>query len=171
MIVRGEMGMSVEIRNMVDNDWKSVKNIYLDGIATGNATFEITAPSFDQWNQSHHPTCRFVAVIDKEVLGWVALSEVSSRCVYAGVGEVSIYVSPKAKGKGIGTALLTNLIEESERNGFWTLQSTVLLENEASIQLHKKVGFRIVGTREKIGKLNGVWRDTVLLERRSKAYI
>lgn len=163
--------MSIEITEMVRDDWENVKRIYLDGIATGNATFETATPTFEQWDHSHHTTCRFVALLDNEILGWVALSQVSSRCIYAGVAEVSVYVDPQAKGQGIGTALLKKLIEESERNGFWTLQSTILLENEASIQLHKKVGFRIVGTREKIGKLNGVWRDTVFLERRSKTYI
>ncbi|MBD8025588.1 N-acetyltransferase [Ureibacillus sp. Re31] len=160
--------MTFEIRNMIKEDWEDVKDIYVAGIATGNATFELTPPSYVAWNASHHPLCRFVAVEGTNVIGWVSLSPVSSRSCYAGVGEVSVYVAPKAIGKGVGTALLNRLIEESEKLGYWTLQSSIFPENEASLQLHKKVGFRVVGFREKLGKLNGRWRDTVFLERRSK---
>lgn len=159
--------MAVKIRTMVTEDWEDVKNIYLAGIATGNATFEVTAPSYEKWDSSHHPTCRFVAVEGNECLGWVSLSQVSSRSCYAGVGEDSIYIAPTAKGKGIGTMLLNKLIEESEKLGYWTLQTSIFPENKASLHLHEKAGFRFVGIREKIGKLNGVWRDVVFLERRS----
>ncbi|MFG3613361.1 GNAT family N-acetyltransferase [Rummeliibacillus stabekisii] len=161
------MGSSIEIRKMFDTDWPMVKQIYLDGIATGNATFQTEAPTFEQWTTSHHPICRFVAIQENTVIGWIAISNVSNRSVYKGVGEVSVYVSTQAKTRGIGTALFLKLIEESEKQGFWTLQSSIFKENTASIQLHKKMGFREIGYREKIGELNGIWRDALLLERRS----
>lgn len=162
------MGDHIEIREMLDIDWPRVKKIYEEGIATGNATFQTEAPTFEEWTTSHHSTCRMVAVNKANVVGWIALSPVSKRVVYKGVGEVSIYVSTQEKNKGIGTFLLSKLIEESEKQGFWTLQSSIFKENSASIKLHKKLGFRVVGFREKIAQHNGIWRDVLLLERRNK---
>jgi phosphinothricin acetyltransferase len=153
---------------MVPNDWPNVANIYKQGIATGLATFETNVPAWETWNNSHLQQCRLVAEIGNEVVGWAALTGVSGRCVYAGVAEVSVYVSQFHKGLKIGSILLEALIKEAESNNFWTLQSGIFRENEASISLHKKCGFREVGFREKIGQLNGTWRDTVLMERRSE---
>lgn len=149
------------------DDWECVRSIYLEGIATGDATFETEAPSWDTWNNAHLSSCRLVARDADSVLGWAALSPVSSRCVYGGVAEVSVYVAAMARAKGIGRALLTELIVESERNGIWTLQAGILAENTASIAIHRGSGFREVGRREKLGKLKGEWRDVVLMERRS----
>lgn len=157
----------VSLRSMVPNDWQAVANIYKQGIATGLATFETNVPSWEIWDNGHLQACRLVAEIDNEVVGWAALTGVSGRCVYAGVAEVSVYVSQHHKGMKIGSILLERLISATEANGFWTLQSGIFRENEASIALHKKYGFREVGYREKIGQLHGVWRDTVLMERRS----
>lgn len=162
------MGEHIEIRAMLDTDWPMVKKIYVEGIATGNATYQTEAPTFEEWTTSHHPKCRMVAVNNGKVVGWIALSPISKRVVYEGVGEVSIYVSAKEKSKGIGTLLLSKLIDESEKQGFWTLQSSIFKENTASIKLHKKLEFREVGFREKIAQHNGIWRDVLLLERRSK---
>jgi phosphinothricin acetyltransferase len=148
-------------------DWRAVRAIYLEGIATGNATFETAAPDWDQWDRAHHRFARLVARRDDEVVGWAALSPVSSRPVYAGVAEVSIYVGQSARGGGVGFGLLNRLIVEAERNGIWTLQAGILPENEASLALHRRCGFREVGRRERIGKLHGEWRDVVILERRS----
>ncbi|MCM3317933.1 N-acetyltransferase family protein [Rummeliibacillus stabekisii] len=159
---------NIVIRKMLDTDWPAVKNIYLEGIATGNATFQTDAPSFEEWTTSHHATCRLVAVKEGLVIGWISISSVSNRIVYKGVGEVSIYVSTKLKNGGIGTALFTKLIEVSEKEGFWTLQSSIFKENIASLKLHKKMGFREVGYREKIAKHHDIWRDVLILERRSK---
>ncbi|QNG59852.1 N-acetyltransferase [Bacillus sp. PAMC26568] len=159
--------MDFKIEKMLDSDWDQVKWIYLDGIATGNATFETDAPSWESWDESHSNTCRLVAKGENEVLGWAALSPVSERCVYAGVADISIYISQTSKGQGIGTALLRSIIDLSEKEGFWTLQAGIFPENTPSLKLHKKAGFREVGIRERIGKMNGVWRDVVFLERRS----
>jgi phosphinothricin acetyltransferase len=156
------------IESMQVADWPRVSEIYLEGIATGHATFETEAPSWELWDAAHLPFARLVAWNGANVAGWAALSAVSQRCVYGGVAEVSVYVSSARRGAGIGGALLRALIEESERNGIWTLQAGIFPENSASIALHLACGFREVGRRERIGKLNGVWRDTVLLERRSK---
>jgi len=158
----------MHITNMQSEHWQAVKKIYEEGIATGNATFQTTSPTWEDWNKDHLTTSRLVAVDDNEVVGWAALTPVSGRCVYAGVAEVSVYVAAAARGKGIGNALLQALVKNSEENNLWTLQAGIFPENIASIKLHKTNGFRIIGTREKIGKMNGVWRDTVLLERRSK---
>jgi L-amino acid N-acyltransferase YncA len=158
----------VSLRSMVPNDWPNVANIYKQGIATGLATFETNVPAWETWNNSHLQQCRLVAEIDNEVVGWAALTGVSGRCVYAGVAEVSVYISQLHKGMKIGSILLEALIKEAESNNFWTLQSGIFRENETSISLHKKYGFREVGFREKIGQLNGTWRDTVLMERRSE---
>ncbi|WP_436488694.1 N-acetyltransferase family protein [Chitinophaga sp. ARDCPP14] len=142
--------------------------IYEAGISTGNATFQTAAPSWEEWDQSHLKNCRLVATEDNRILGWAALTPVSSRCVYAGVAEVSVYVAPDARGKGIGKALLQTLIEQSEENKLWTLQAGIFPENTGSIKIHEACGFRIVGRRERIGKMGDTWRDTLLLERRSK---
>lgn len=158
----------MEIRNLLPTDWEHVKLIYEKGIATGNATFQTSAPSWEEWNNSHLQRCRIIAEEDGKVVGWAALTSVSSRCVYAGVAEVSVYVDPAQSGKGIGSKLLEQLIELSEVDGIWTLQAGIFPENISSLKIHEKNGFRILGTREKIGKQNGIWRDTVLLERRSK---
>ena len=150
-------------------DWELVRSINLDGIATGVATFETSAPTWEKWDAGHFRKMRLVArEAEGEVLGWAALSPVSDRCVYGGVAEVSVYVGEHGRGRGVGRALLESLIEASEQNGIWTLQAGVFPENTASIKLHLSCGFREVGRRERIGKLNGVWRDTLLLERRSK---
>jgi L-amino acid N-acyltransferase YncA len=153
---------------MLPIHWEVVKRIYEEGIATGNATFQTSAPSWEEWNKDHLTTARFIAVDNHEILGWAALTPVSGRCVYAGVAEVSVYVAALARSKGVGKKLLEALINASEQNNLWTLQAGIFPENTASIKLHEANGFRIIGTREKIGKMNGVWRDTVLLERRSK---
>ncbi|MCE1253309.1 MAG: N-acetyltransferase family protein [Anaerolineae bacterium] len=160
--------MNFSISPMQPADWESVCDIYLQGISGGNATFETGAPTWETWDHSHLKNCRFVARHkDESILGWAALSPVSSRCVYAGVAEVSVYVSTLAQRQGVGRALLSELIKASEENGIWTLQAGILAENQASIELHAGLGFRLVGKRERIGQLAGVWRDTVLMERRS----
>lgn len=154
---------------MQTKDWNEVERIYQLGIATGNATFETQTPTWEHWDNVHLKSCRFIANLEKKIVGWAALSPVSSRCVYGGVAEISVYVDPSYNGMGVGTTLLQKLITESEKEGFWTLQAGVFPENKASISIHKKVGFREIGYREKIGKMkNGVWRDNLILERRSK---
>ena len=155
------------IEPLTAQDWDSVRSIYLEGIATGNATFEQSVPEWDQWDAGHLKVCRLVARDDTQVLGWVALGPVSGRCVYRGVAENSVYVAKKARGRGIGKALMQALVTESERAGIWTLQTGIFPENQASIHLHVNVGFRIVGIRERLGYMSGRWRDVVLLERRS----
>jgi phosphinothricin acetyltransferase len=153
---------------MTPDDWPQVRAIYLEGIATGNATFETDAPSWDDWDRAHVAEPRLVARdMDGPVLGWVAVTPVSGRCVYAGVADLSVYVSVAARGRGIGRALLQALIDSSERAGIWTLQAGIFPENAPSLALHRACGFRDVGRRERIGKMHGVWRDVLLLERRS----
>ena len=143
--------------------------IYKEGIATGFATFETLVPDYKNWDMNHVPECRLVAERNQKILGWVALSPVSGRCVYGGVAEISVYIAESARGKGVGKALLEAVIQESEKEGYWTLQSGIFPENEASIKLHEKVGFRFLGKREKVGKtIHGVWKDNLLFERRSK---
>lgn len=156
------------IEKMLPGDWEQVASIYLEGINTGNATFETQCPPWEVWDEKHRKECRLVARENEKVLGWAALSSVSARPVYFGVCEVSIYVSDKYKGKGAGSLLMEALIDESETHGIWLLQASIFPENKSSIHLHEKFGFRTVGIREKIGKMDGVWRDTVILERRSK---
>jgi phosphinothricin acetyltransferase len=146
--------------------WPSVERIYLEGIATGSATFETESSGWQTWDAKHHQHSRLVALEGQEVLGWAALSPVSTRRVYAGVAEVSIYVAEAARGKGVGRALLPALVEQAQKNGIWTLQAGIFPENRASIALHKAFGFREVGVRERIGQLRGVWRDVLLVERR-----
>jgi len=152
---------------MQPTDWEQVRAIYLEGIATGHATFETEAPSWEQWDAAHLSFARLVARNDHDVAGWAALSPVSQRCVYGGVAEVSVYVATSHRGSGMGRRLLAALISESERNGIWTLQAGMFPENAGSVALHRGCGFREVGRRERIGQLKGVWRDTILLERRS----
>ena len=162
--------MSMKAQQIVplsEEHWDEVREIYAQGIATGNATFESAVPSWAEWDSRHLASCRLVCRAETELLAWAALSPVSGRPVYRGVAEVSIYVADRARGKGVGATLLAALIEESERNGIWTLQAGILAENAASIRLHRRAGFRIVGRRERIGCLHGLWRDTVLMERRS----
>lgn len=147
--------------------WDAVARIYAQGIATGHATFETEVPSWERWDASHLPDHRLVAVRDGTVTGWAALSPVSDRCVYGGVAEESVYVAEEARGRGVGRELLEALIAGAEESGIWTIQTGIFPENEASVRLHQRVGFRIVGTRERLGQHNGVWRDVLLLERRS----
>jgi L-amino acid N-acyltransferase YncA len=158
----------MQIKSIQEGHYPDIAEIYLQGIATGHATFQTEAPKWDEWNKSHLSFCRLATFENSEMIGWAALSPVSSRCVYAGVAEVSIYVATSARGKGIGKSLFTQLIKESEENGLWTLQSGIFPENTNSIKLHKEMGFREIGYREKIGKMNDTWRDSVLMERRSK---
>jgi len=157
----------MEIVQMADIHYPMVADIYLQGIATGHATFQTEAPSWQDWDDAHLPHSRFVMIDKDTVIGWGALTPVSSRCVYAGVAEVSVYVGNSYRGKGVGDALLKQLIKGSEANNIWTLQAGIFPENKASEQLHIRNGFRVIGRREKIGKMNDVWRDTLLLERRS----
>ena len=157
----------VNIDQMKASDWEQVRAIYLEGIRSGHSTFETDAPSWEQWDEGHLPFARLVMRDGATVLGWAALSPVSKRHVYRGVAELTVYVSENARGKGIGRALLEVLIDESKKNGIWTLQASIFPENTASVQLHLRCGFREVGRRERIAMLNGVWRDTLLFERRA----
>ena len=150
------------------NNFDAVTKIYKEGIETGNATFETNIPSFEDWDKTHLPYGRIVILENENILGWAALSKVSDRCVYSGIAEVSVYISPDTRGKGIGSQLLQKLIEISESEGLWALQCGIMRENKASIGLHKKCGFREIGYREKVGKREGVWRDNIIMERRSK---
>ena len=161
--------MDIVIEEMKPGDWPQVSAIYLAGIRTGIATFQSDVPGWEEWDRSHCACCRLVARSGDTVLGWAALSPVSSRCVYAGVAEVSIYVSDAYRGKGIGKTLLNKLVIESEQHGFWTLQASIIRENVASRELHRTCGFRKLGIRERLGRMpNGAWHDVVWMERRSK---
>ena len=160
--------MEFSIKTLGGGDWEELLAIYLEGLATGQATFETSAPTRPEWDAGHLPFARIGAFANDILLGWAALSQVSKRQAYAGVAEVSIYVTASARGKGVGKELLRRLIVEAETNGIWTLQASIFPENEASMKLHQRHGFRTVGRRQRISKLNGVWRDTVLLERRSE---
>jgi len=159
---------ALELRDLRPADWPEVAAIFEGGIRTGNATFETSAPLWDAWDASHFERHRLVAVEGRRVVAWAALSPVSERCCYRGVAENSIYVAPDAQGRGIGRRLLERLVADAERAGIWTIQTGIFPENVASVQLHMRCGFRIVGVRERIGKLHGVWRDVLLLERRSE---
>ncbi len=161
--------MTFEIKRLTRRHWPQVRAVYLEGIETGFATFETNAPSWERWSESHLSCCRLIAEEEETVKGWAALSRVSSRSVYAGVAEVSVYVGRRYRGEGIGRALLEALIDASEQSGIWTLQASIFVENEVSVRLHDKCGFRVVGRRERIARLNGRWRDTILMERRSLA--
>jgi len=160
--------MQLELAPMTPADWPSVRAIYVEGIATANATFESAAPPWEQWDAGHLPVCRLVAHAEGRMVGWAALSRISSRAVYAGVAEVSVYVAGSARGAGAGHALLSALIAESERHGIWTLQAGIFPENHASLALHRRAGFRMVGVRERLAAMDGRWRDVVLMERRSQ---
>ncbi len=156
------------VREMYDTDSSRVLEIYQLGIETRHATFETSTPSWSEWDSKHYPHSRFVYELNGLVLGWVALSPISSRHAYRGVAEVSIYIDLNYAKQGIGSKLMERAIESSEQNGIWTLQSSVFPENVATQRLHEKFGFRVLGTRERIASLDGVWRNTILLERRSK---
>jgi L-amino acid N-acyltransferase YncA len=154
------------VRELRPDDWPRVREIYEDGIRSGEATFETEAPSWDEWDAAH-PALRLVAEREDGVVGWAALAPLSSRRCYRGVGAVSVYVAEPARGGGVGRALLERLVERSEQAGYWTLTAGVFPENEASLRLHRACGFREVGVRERLGESGGVWRDVVWLERRS----
>ena len=156
------------LRELRRDDWPAVRAIYEQGIAGGQATFETEAPAWAAWDRSHLHSHRLVAVHEGEVVGWAALAPVSERCVYGGVVEDSVYVADSAQGRGVGRALLEELVRRAESDGVWTIQAGIFPENESSIALHERCGFRVVGTRERIGKHHGVWRDVVLMERRSR---
>jgi L-amino acid N-acyltransferase YncA len=158
----------VSIHEMRPDDWNDVRRIFEEGIATGKASFEVEAPTWEDWNAHHLHHSRLVARIEGRIVGWAALSPMSYRSCYAGVAEISIYITAGWRGRRVGIKLLTALIESSERNGIWSLYATSFADNEVSIELQLACGFRIVGRRERIAKDRGVWRDTVLTERRSK---
>lgn len=161
------MKQDIIINEMISSDWERVREIFIEGIRTANATFRTEAPNWDEWDKDHLNICRFVAKQDEKVVGWVALTPISSMHAFSGVVEVSIYIASSVAGKGVGSRLLQQVIDSSEQNKIWTIQSMIFPENAASIYLHRKFGFEEVGTRKQLGKLNGVWRDVVLLERRS----
>lgn len=161
--------MAFQIRELSEPDWPGVSRVYQQGIDTGLATLQPECPAWSEWDRAHLKACRLVATEDDRVIGWAALSPVSSRRVYAGVAEVSVYIAPEHWGQGAGRALLMELVRRSEDEGFWTLQSSILRENLASVRLHERCGFRLVGYRERIGRgREGRWRDTLLMERRSR---
>jgi phosphinothricin acetyltransferase len=163
----GALLMSLRIDPMLTTDWPAVRAIYLEGIATRQATFETQAPSWEAWDASHFPFARLVAREAETVVGWGALSPVSARKAYVGVAEVSVYVAESKRNAGLGRKLLEVLIDESEASGIWTLQAVMFPENSGSVALHRRCGFRDVGYREHIARLDGAWRNTILLERRS----
>jgi L-amino acid N-acyltransferase YncA len=162
------LATTIELRDLRPSDWPEVSRIYAEGIATRNATFETEVPSWEGWDSAHLQEHRHVALECAEVVGWIALVPVSNRPCYAGVAEVSAYVAKRARGRGVGAVLLERLIEGTETAGIWTLETGVFPENESSLRLLKRFGFREVGIRERIGQLEGVWRDVVFLERRSE---
>lgn len=162
--------MDYIIDKMKDTDWPEVAEIYLQGIETKLATFQPVLPTWDYWDQTHHKDCRFVAKDGEKIVGWVALSPISARKCFSGVAEVSIYIHDEYQGKGIGSVLLRHLVEVSEQEGYWSLQSVIIKENESSLTLHEKCGFRVIGFREKVAEMesSGIWYDCVMMERRSK---
>jgi phosphinothricin acetyltransferase len=159
--------LAVAIEELRPKHWADVARVYAEGIATGDATFETEVPSWELWDSAHLAEHRYVAVLDRRVVGWVAVVPVSDRCVYGGVVENSVYVGADARGRGVGRALLEALVASTEAAGIWTIEAGILPENVASLRVHERAGFRVVGRRERLGKLNGVWRDVLLLERRS----
>ena len=159
--------LNFNIGTMQSDDWPAIRNIYSEGIATGNATFETETPEWTNWDQGHLQDCRLVARDSQRILGWAALGPVSTRRVYSGVADVSVYVAADARGCGVGKMLLHSLVERSERCGIWTLQAGIFPENLLSIAMHRSCGFRQVGLRERLGQLGSIWRDVLLLERRS----
>ncbi len=164
--------MELIIRKMTDGDWAKVSQIYYEGIQTNIATFEQETPMYDEWNKSHLQDFRYVCVLENEVIGWIALSFVSSRAVYSGVVELSVYIDKNCRNFNVGTRLLEHLIREVENQEIWTMQSSIIQENIASIRLHEKCGFRMVGYRENIAKdKHGVWHNTVLMERKIESKI
>jgi L-amino acid N-acyltransferase YncA len=158
----------VHVRALRPDDWPAVTEIYAAGIATANATFETTVPAWDDWDRAHLDDHRLVAVVGSDVVGWAALAPASDRCAYAGVAENSVYIHPHHRGCGVGRVLLTALLAGADAAGFWTVQTGIFPENTASVALHQRCGFRIVGTRERIGRLDGVWRDVLFVERRRR---
>lgn len=158
----------LEIRPMLATDWTTVAAIYQHSLEAGTASLDTEVPTWEEWDKSHLRVGRLVATAHDRVVGWIALTAISTREVYKGVASISVYISHRHQGKSIGKFLMEQLIIESERNGIWTLQSNIFPENQPSIRLHRKLGFRTVGYREKIGCLNGLWRNIVLMERRSK---
>jgi L-amino acid N-acyltransferase YncA len=166
-MVQTEPATPIVIDELQPDDWPQVRAIYGEGMATGNATFEQELPAWTAWEHGHLPVCRIVARRDGVVLGWAALSPVSSRCVYGGVAEVSVYVGEDYRGQGLGRRLLEALVARSEAAGLWTLQAGIFPENRASVAVHERCGFRVVGCRERLGQMHGTWRDVLLLERRS----
>jgi L-amino acid N-acyltransferase YncA len=161
------VGANETIEELRPEQWPEVARIYADGIATGDATFETEVPDWERWDAGHLPDHRFVALRGRTAVGWVAVSPVSDRCAYGGVVENSVYVAPEARGAGVGRLLLERLIGSTEAAGIWTIQTGIFPENAASVRLHERVGFEVVGRRKRLGKLHGVWRDVLLLERRS----
>jgi L-amino acid N-acyltransferase YncA len=159
----------LKIRDLRPGDWPEVAGIYAAGVETRNATFETAVPSWEEWDAGHLTRPRLVGVEADAVVGWAALSSVSARTCYAGVAEDSVYVAPGRQGRGVGRALLEELVARSDAAGIWTLQTSIFPENRPSLALHLRCGFRVVGVRERIAQLDGVWRDTVLLERRAGA--
>jgi phosphinothricin acetyltransferase len=160
------MNESISFEPLTAEHWPAVRSIYLQGIATGNATFQQAPPDWSEWDQAHLQTCRWIAKIGSEVVGWAALAPISTRPVYAGVAEVSIYIAERMRGRGIGKHLLAKLVTDSEAASFWTLQAGIFPENAESVRLHLGAGFRVVGTRIRLGNLNGRWRDVILLEQK-----
>jgi L-amino acid N-acyltransferase YncA len=157
----------IVIDQMTYKSWTDVARIYESGIATKNATFQTEAPDWDSWDKAHRKDCRLIAIINNTIVGWAALSNVSSRCVYSGVAEVSIYVDSEYRGKGVGDRLMASLIKEAELNGIWSLQAGIFPENIGSLKLHQKHGFRTIGIKERLGKMGNTWRDVLIAERRS----
>lgn len=161
--------MEFTIRTMQQNDWDEVAAIYKEGIDIGIATFQTEVPTYEEWDHSHIKSCRLVAIVDNKVVGWTALSPCSSRCVFAGVAELSVYIKKEYRGRHVGEKLIYETIAESEKEGFWSLMSMIMETNKPSIALHSKTGFRMIGYREKIAKdMNDVWQNTVMMERRSQ---
>ena len=162
------MTTMIAIRSLQPDHWPAVREIYTEGIATGQATFETEPSDWEDWNRGHRADCRLIAEADGIVVGWAALTPVSGRCVYGGVAEVSVYVAEASRGRGVGRALLQALVIESEQAGIWMLQAGIFPENAASVTLHEHCGFRVVGERERLGQMDGRWRDVLLMERRSR---
>lgn len=162
-----ETEATARIDDLTAADWLQVALIYQQGMATGNATFEKQIPSWEEWDRGHRKDCRIVLRRGQDLLGWAALSPVSGRCVYSGVAEVSVYVADRHQGRGFGSLLLAELVRRSEAAGLWTLEAGIFPENVASLHIHEQAGFRTVGIRSRLGRMDGRWRDVVLLERRS----
>jgi len=160
-------GVRAELRRLDTGDWTAVREIFREGIRSGLATFEVEAPTWDEWDAAHHREHRLVAEMGDRIVGWAALAPVSSRRVYAGVAEDSVYVAADAQGQGVGGALLSALVAGAEVAGIWTIEAGIFPENGASVAGPQRCGFRIVGVREKLGRRDGLWRDVLLLERRS----